>query len=293
MQQIKLAACVTLYHPETTTAANIKSYINAVAHLYIIDNGGGEPVIAELQPEIIAGLGTVLSYPDNAGIARPLNDVLELCQGHYDFLLTMDQDSSFPAGTMEVFASEISRFDWEHTLGIAARGIAYDAPLPKVDSLNWTPMYQIITSGSIINVTNALTIGGFNEDLFIDRVDQEFCLRGRNYGYISYLCPAGIYMRHQIGAPMVCTGILGLGRRELTSVHNHIRNYYIFRNKLYVLVHYWRLAPAFMLQQYVYIPLRELIRIVLFEPDKRRKLQAIARGVWDFLRGKMGKYDYE
>jgi len=36
-----------------------------------------------------------------------------------------------------------------------------------------------MTSGNLLNLHAVKQIGGFSEDLFIDRVDQEYCLRLR------------------------------------------------------------------------------------------------------------------
>lgn len=43
-----------------------------------------------------------------------------------------------------------------------------------------------ITSGNIINISIALSCGGFDENLFIDSVDEEFCIRCQKYGFLLY-----------------------------------------------------------------------------------------------------------
>lgn len=289
----KIAASVTLYHPDMRTVANIRSYIEAVDHLYIVDNGGGVEVVAAFATEVAAGSVSVLRYLDNAGIARPLNDVLEMCQGSYEFLLTMDQDSSFAPGSMAAFIRAVSAFDWTHTLGLGALTIGYDDPVSRSSAVTWEMAYRLITSGNIISVANALAIGGFSEALFIDEVDHEFCFRGRARGYLSYQCTAGVYLRHQIGAPVECKCIFKRGKRRWLTIHNHTRLYYIFRNGLYVFAHYWRIAPAsYMLTSCVLYLLRTAKNVVVWEPDKWRKLRYICYGVMDFLRIRMGKYQH-
>lgn len=290
MSFAKIAACVTLFHPSIASAKNIKSYIAAVDHLYLIDNGGGEAVIAELTEYQRLGLVTVLTYKDNAGIARPLNDVLALCHDSYDFLLTMDQDSYFAPSSLELFLRELASFDWDLTLGLGANYTSNDAS-PYSEDVTQELVYRVITSGNIINVKNALAIGGFNEKLFIDEVDHEFCLRGRAQGFLSYRCGGGIKFYHQLGTAEVINTIFG--SVTLLGVHNYIRSYYIYRNQLYVLLHYFTLAPIYMLRCYVYSPLRYLMRMVLLERDRKRKLKAVIAGLADAFMGRMGKKDFK
>ena len=90
-----LAGSVILYNPDYGVPDNVASYLNAVDHLYVVDNRNGKAVaerIAALAPEKV----TVISNPENEGIAKPLNTVLRLCRDKYDFLITMDHFLLFP-----------------------------------------------------------------------------------------------------------------------------------------------------------------------------------------------------
>lgn len=93
-----LAGSVILYNPDYDVPDNVASYLNAVDRLYVVDNQNGKAVaerIAALAPEKV----TVISNPENEGIAKPLNTVLRICRDKYDLLITMDQDSRFCPGT--------------------------------------------------------------------------------------------------------------------------------------------------------------------------------------------------
>ena len=67
------------------------------------------------------------------------------------------------------------------------------------DRIYWQPVRRLITSGNIINVKNALAIGGFNEELFIDEVDYDICYRGTEMNLAVFECTEGIYLRHSVG----------------------------------------------------------------------------------------------
>lgn len=93
-----LAGSVILYNPDYDVPDNVASYLNTVDRLYVVDNQNGKAVaerIAALAPEKV----TVISNPENEGIAKPLNTVLQICRDKYDLLITMDQDSRFFPGT--------------------------------------------------------------------------------------------------------------------------------------------------------------------------------------------------
>ena len=49
-----------------------------------------------------------------------------------------------------------------------------------------------ITSGSLMPVEIFDRCGWFEEDLIIDRVDDEYCLRVRSMGYTIALCRGGV-----------------------------------------------------------------------------------------------------
>ena len=59
-------------------------------------------------------------------------------------------------------------------------------------------MTSLITSGSLINTSIFSEIGGYNEKLFIDEVDHEYCYRIKMLGY-SVLQLENILLNHTLG----------------------------------------------------------------------------------------------
>lgn len=288
MNKFKIAACVTLYNPDENVINNIESYIKVVDKLYIINNQHGEYIVRHLICKY--SNIDVIEYGENMGIAKPLNDVLALADGNYDYLLTMDQDSCFLENDIRLLLSEIKNFNWKKTLGIAPNLVGYT---DRIDNINtiiaWNKEFFVITSGNIINVKNALVIGGFDEKLFIDEVDNEFCLRGYKKGFFSFKCVHGIYLKHQIGTPQE---VALFGKVFHPASHNYIRTYYIFRNRLYTYIRYWDLDFFFMFKYYVYQTFKIFISKLLFETDRKRKLKSICLAIYDYCIGRMGKKDF-
>lgn len=283
MKHFTIAGVVTLYHPDADVVSNIESYINSVDRLFLVNNGAGENIIQQLQQKYKNI--EVINEKTNMGIAYPLNQVLAFCNGKYDFLMTMDQDSAFWQDDMKRYVNEINNFDWNVTLGIAPHLIS------KTDKgtdgkIVWNPVMRVITSGNIISVSNALAVGGFNEDLFIDEVDFDFCYRGYEKHLKQFRCQCGINLRHSVGDSK---SIVILGNKISTMNHGAVRKYYIVRNRLYSFKHFGYLNRKDMFHLYIIGTIKDLIKIILIEDNKLKKLHYSFWGFWDFLQNRVGE----
>jgi len=103
-----------------------------------------------------------------------------------------------------------------------------------------------VSSGSLTNVKIAKSIDGFDEKLFIDHVDHDFCLRLYRAGF--YVIRANkVWIFHEIGKIKKIYILHGIGK--ITGIkwllkpyhilnHPPIRIYYQTRNLLYMLRKY-------------------------------------------------------
>ena len=174
---MKLVGAVTIYYPDENVKDNISSYLEQLDLLYILDNTENP------NPEIeryFSQFSKVkyIAFGDNKGISYAFNFVLQKCQ-IYDFLLTMDQDSSFSPGMMEVYFNLVKEYEQRNPGKTAMYSVKYEVPKDKA-KCNFNKVDIAITSGSIIPINLALKIGGFDENLFIDEVDSEYCYRAKN-----------------------------------------------------------------------------------------------------------------
>ena len=134
MYRHTLAGSVILYNPAHDVPDNVASYLNAVDHLYVVDNQNGKTVaerITALAPEKV----TVISNPENEGIAKPLNTVLRLCREKYDFLMTMDQDSRFLPGHMSSYRTGFDALEWESVFGVGPTAVPKIAQYHVVEGM--------------------------------------------------------------------------------------------------------------------------------------------------------------
>ena len=106
---MNIAGVVILYHPDIQLLSeNIKTYVQGLKQLYVYDNSetklpGIEEALRNLHPSIQYNY-----FNANEGIAKRLNRAVEeAVRNNYDYLLTMDQDSSFKEGDFEKYKMQI------------------------------------------------------------------------------------------------------------------------------------------------------------------------------------------
>lgn len=223
--QMKLAGIVILYDPPENIFCNIATYIDDVDILYIFDNS---IVYNNCIPEKYTEKAIYIHTGVNEGIAKCLNQALDFTKkAGIEYLLAMDQDSSFNEGDMNQYLKLLTQEN--HSENISMFGIRY-YPLRKNEKKETVYNQLIITSGSIINVTTAIKMGGFDENLFIDGVDTEFCLKSFKIGFKT-ACYNQICLKHLLGdEKKVKTPLF---QNKYRKFHNPIRLYYIVRNHLY------------------------------------------------------------
>jgi rhamnosyltransferase len=142
---------------------------------------------------------------------------------------------------------------------------------------------MVMTSGSLIELACWRAFGGFDERLFIDYVDTDFCLRCRTAGRLIAVSAAA-RLDHQLGRREQ-RKFLGLA--FYPTNHPPIRHYYIARNRVLMLRRHGLQFPHWMFFDLAAAGLW-LFRVLAFEQAKRTKLKAMLRGTWDGLRGQGG-----
>ncbi len=276
-----MAGAIVLYWPGVEVLSNIQSYIDKIDVLYAIDNSSREcgEVVHELKrnPKII-----YIFNNQNLGIAQALNLAAEkaTAQG-CRWLLTMDQDTSFDARMTDAYFDAFGKIDNKEDIAVAAPSHSSPSVAGPMDE--YREVETVWTSGSLLNLGLFDRVGRFDEKLFIDAVDHDYCLRAKlkNYRIIQFV---NICMNHRLGETKT---FYRQGRRSERLVHSPIRWYYIVRNNLYMWKKYHREYPQFTRLHAVV--LRNRIRDVVLYEKKPIKVLYMLRGLFDFLIGRYGR----
>jgi rhamnosyltransferase len=280
---MNIAGVVILYHPDIEQLSdNIQTYLNGLKQLYVYDNSesktpGLEEALLKLHPSI-----QYHYFNANEGIAKRLNQAIaQATLNQYDFLLTMDQDSSFKDGDFDKYKLSIQS---SGDSNVAQFGVNCqpDFTLPKDEP---EEALTLITSGSILNVSLAKHVGPFNEDLFIDFVDAEFSYRVIQNGYINLMF-SNIVLNHALGTLVEGRG-LGNFKKTLRITHAPIRVYYIIRNGLYLLFKAKGLTGT--MKNDVIRCIKIIKNDLIYNPELLAVYKNLFSGISAFLMNRMGK----
>lgn len=273
----KLCAVVVFYNPAQNMLDNIFSYLDIVSELIIIDNSDKMCLI---DNRIISNVKIkYIKLDRNVGIAKALNIAAEYAIfSNYNYLLTLDQDSSISIQTIRKLYNLI---EGNCRVGIVS---PYQQNNNYPTLKNNVGVYEVdtvITSGNILSLAAYQYVGGFEDKLFIDYVDFEFCLKLRKNKY-KILIDDSLVLDHKLGDLQVRRFF---GKKVSVTNHNAKRYYYRTRNRLFVLKKYWNVSDSFNNVE-TKLFFTDIVKIILYEKNKFSKVLAILYGIIDFVRKK-------
>lgn len=141
---------------------------------------------------------------------------------------------------------------------------------------------NVISSGTMVNATLFNEVGQMTDQLFIDYVDTEWCLRCASLGYYVTVVPSAI-MYHSIGDSSF--SLLGFN----VPKHSPIRRYFRVRNSFFLLRKSY--IPKLMsVREVLFSVVHQIILILASKGERRDYIKSLFKGCWDGLRGKFGAY---
>lgn len=283
----KIGALIVTFNPDIKRLVkNITAVHPQTDLLVIVDNG------SENRNEIkrVADQFSIsfLNLFSNQGIASAQNQGIKyLAELKCKWMLTLDQDSVIPANLVEEFRN--SKYFIDSNTGIIAA--QYDDP-------NWTETQRsfkletdamatkktmVIASGNLVRYEAWVKSGGYDEWMFIDQVDFDFCARVILSGYNIWQLN-GVIMEHEVGKVIqkpVLAKILLFPKKAIFGDHSAFREYYIQRNTIV----YSKRYPEFRrhrLQSLV--SLIQSRRILVYSGPHIPKLLAAWKGILDGIK---------
>ncbi len=277
----KIAGVVVWYNPTKKEVKNIETYLNQLEVLYVIDNSDHN------NEKLLSKNDKIKYLPNysNLGISYALNKAAKMAiDEKYEFLLTMDQDSSFTDNNLTELIKYAVKSDLEKVAIISPKhliNVKEEKSSEKIDN----PL-EVMTSGNLLNLNLYQKIGEFKEEYFIDDVDIEYGLRLNKMGYrIDRLNE--VTLKHHLGN---IKNVNVLNHNFVCSNHSATRRYYMARNTMYLCDEYAEIYPDYcdFMKRGL---LGQIQNIILFEPDKINKLSAIKEGFKSYKNGVTGKHD--
>jgi rhamnosyltransferase len=281
----KVAAVVVWYNPEITVLDNLNTYIDQIDKLFIVDNSdnNNSSLLEKLQDLSIT---EYIPNKNNIGIAAALNiGANKAIEEGFDYLLTMDQDSE---ASPSMVPTLIEGFSIDSKVALVAP-VVYHRKGKRILNKAGKSFEQVITnwtSGSLLDLNIFKNTGGFKEELFIDYVDHEFCLRLNKMGFKIIICNKS-FLKHNLGRIEEINLIF---RKVYPTNHSAVRLYYRARNRFYVKHTYKKIIPAFFKQDNKDF-WKSFLKVVLFERNKFGKIKYFLWGYLDYKKNKFGKFE--
>lgn len=261
----------------------------------IVDNGS----LSKEESSNFSSLCTLIALDNNFGIAKAQNEgVLFAKNSGAEHVVFFDQDSHITAGFIDNLVSDY--------VDLLNRNIVVGAVGPVFIDSRYKFYYKqiilsklgvrrkinpelikkpfevtlIISSGSLISIVALEDVGGMDEDLFIDYVDTEWCLRAISKGYKIYVSTSAS-MEHAIGDKMI--SFLGLH----IPVHSPVRRYYRIRNAI-LLLRMSHVPIVLKLRDNIMNFIHQII-LIITQKNKIKNISIMFSAIKDGISGVKGK----
>lgn len=289
-----VSAVIITYNVENDFKNRINKLKGKVNEIIVVDNGSKAETISmlkELEKEI-----TIIYLEKNKGIAYALNKGIKYSiEKGYDWILTLDHDSIVTDDMIKNMLKCYEGFDQE-----LKEKVAMLVPVhveekeyennniinnEEVASKLYTEVLTEITSGALTKSSIYKNVGLYDEKLFIDLVDHDYCLALNKKGFKVIQVNSAVLI-HNLG-DSIKKSILGL--KMIPTNHSPLRRYYMSRNRKYIWNKYRGTFKEWVIKDKIRF-LNEIVKIIAFEDEKLNKLKMIKLGLNDYKDKKWGCY---
>ena len=289
-----VAAVIITYNVENDFKQRINRLKGKVDEIIVVDNGSKAETInmlKELEKEV-----TVIYLEDNKGIASALNKGIKYSiEKGYNWILTLDHDSIITDNMIKNMLTCYEGLNNE-----LKEKVAMLVPVhveekeyqngsninEEKDSNSYIEVLTEITSGALTKAEIYKNVGMYDEKLFIDLVDHDYCLSLNKKGF-KIIQVNNATLIHNLGES-VKKSVLGL--KMIPTNHSPLRRYYMSRNRHYIWEKYKEDFPSWVLTDKRRF-ITENLKIVLFEDNKIEKFKYIKRGIKDYRSNIFGKFN--
>ena len=272
--KLTIAAGIVCFNPNIERLKeNIFAIQNQVDQVIIFDNGSNNiNDIKKLCKNLL-----VETNNSNLGIAYALNTIMQIAETKgYEYVITLDQDSVAPSNLVDILSKLVNE------------NIAIVCPLiwdinkkdnPKLEN-SYNDVNRCITSGALTSVKAWKRVNGFDNKMFIDGVDFDFCDRLRKENY-KILQSNKVALIHEIGHR---TEKKFLFWNISVKNHSAFRKYYIAKNIVYL--DRKNQVSGYPIKTLLR-ELKQVVLVILYENDKWNKLKKIYKGMIDGFKEKI------
>lgn len=277
-------AVVVTFNPDSQVMNNLLRMSNEFGIIIVVDNSpqGAPQLLLDFVATRSETVILILNHNKN-GLAGAINRGIRLAfkMKQAGWIFWFDQDSEILPPFLPRILDALTRCS-DTTIQGSLFGINYldGKTTPKVAKNEIEEVATIITSGSFTRIENLRRLGLYIDELFIDSLDHEYCLRARRFG-MSIRRISVPLMKHSLGN----IELRSVPWKDNAIVTNHapFRWYYFARNYVFTSIegfpwnfgwvcgHGWALTKSYA-------------KVLLFEQQKIQKTAAFFRGLKDSVK---------
>ena len=299
----RILGLIVTYNPDNDLLLRVlQRLLPQVDTVVVVDNGSASSpgsVLSLVEDDKVR----LILLASNLGLATAQNRGIQWARDTgFSHIVFFDQDSLAEPGLVDALMQGLQELE-ESGVPVAAVGPVHIDPRSGTPSSfvlfpGLRPIREscrsekgaietdfLLSSGTLIPVTSFSRIGLFEDDLFIDLVDTEWCFRARSRGYRLYgVCRARLH--HLLGDDVTR---IWFGRwRNVYHHKNPLRHYYTVRN--HIVLYRRSYAPTnWVLMDITQMAARILLFGFVLKP-RFRYLGFILQGFRDGLRKRLGPY---
>ena len=280
---MRFCAAITLYNPTLCEINSLRAYALFFDALYICDNTEGDSDFGVLDLVSEFRNISLVSSGYNHGLSKGLNLLCDYASSrNFDFVCLLDQDTEFCVDEIKMMFAFIDGFDCEDVAIFCPKILYSHEPRTQTNECLFDSVDWAITSGTFLKLEYFRNYNKFDESYFIDRIEYDYCLCAKDNGYriVRY---NGCYMKQTLGEVKKFLGV---------SFYHHspLRNYYIFRNRIYFYLNKSVLKASSNIGYLIFGSIGQICKILFLEPEKVQKLYFISRALVDGYHGRYGRY---
>lgn len=280
----RIAIILVTYNPNLKDLFdNIKSYVNQVELLVIVDNS--DRINIEIPFKKYTNIH-LIKLGENLGIAKAQNLGFNFAINcGMNYFIEIDQDSRLPQNYVFNILESFNKIKkiYPNIAGIGPLAVnkVDNSTYHNRESKNNIIDVNMTLSSGFLSSREILKIVGMKEEaLFIDLVDWEWCWRAKSKGYQIFV-DTNINIQH----------LLGDGHKNFIffkiGIPSPLRHYYQYRNS--ILISKRDYIPLKWKVKRFFIHLIKPFFILFFYDKKALRLKFLIKGVIDGIINKYGR----
>jgi rhamnosyltransferase len=287
---VKFHSVIVCYRPDVPQLLKLCRILLGDGSLVILVDNTEQPYLAGQQcppgSELITlGFNSGIAHAQNVGIAAAK-------AAGADVIVFFDQDSTIEPGLVRALIAPlrlgtpdiVSPLYWDDATKVELPSVRVSRygmarAVHRGDASSPYPVDIVISSGTTATKEVFDVAGTFDEGLFIDFVDTEWCLRCRSKQIEIRVVPSAV-MRHRIGSRSINLGFVTI------FVHSPPRCYYQLRNCFH-LFRKGHIPFLFALRETASVFLSRAL-LLLFVGDRSAYVRAYFRALRDGMKGVTG-----